>query len=140
MRSKGSKHVSVLGFPQTQHLSGEEVDARDAFKLLRRVMLPPQWLPEGSEPLEVSAVKSAKVRMRSRVSNGKWSHRRKPTDLIRTLYTCRQDAIDKSPMSANSALSDTNSQIVRLLCYRAWRSACSSPRARASSSCAAAAS
>jgi hypothetical protein len=46
---------------QTQHLTGEEVDARDAFKLLRRVMLPPQWLPEGSEPLEVSAVKSAKV-------------------------------------------------------------------------------
>lgn len=50
---------------QTQHLSGEEVDARDAFKLLRRVMLPPQWLPEGSEPLEVSAVKSAKVQTHS---------------------------------------------------------------------------
>ena len=46
---------------QTQPITGEEVDARDAFKLLRRVMLPPQWLPEGSEPLEVSAVKSAKV-------------------------------------------------------------------------------
>ena len=54
---------AILHGPQTTPLTGEEVDARDAFKLLRRVMLPPQWLPEGSEPLEVGAVKSAKVHM-----------------------------------------------------------------------------
>lgn len=46
---------------QAAKLTPEEVDARDSFKLLWRVMLLPQWLPEGSEPLEVAAVKAAKV-------------------------------------------------------------------------------
>ena len=62
MLEAGPKRLSGKHSLQTQPITGEEVDARDAFKLLRRVMLPPQWLPEGSEPLEVSAVKSAKVR------------------------------------------------------------------------------
>ncbi len=47
---------------QTAKLTGEEVDAQDAFKLLRKVTLPPKWLPDDSEPLDMMAVRTAKVR------------------------------------------------------------------------------
>ena len=46
---------------QTAKLSGEEVDAQDAFKLLRRLTLPPQWLPPDSQPIDMASVRRAKV-------------------------------------------------------------------------------
>lgn len=62
LRNVQQQHQELIfAAAQTSKLTGEEVDARDAFKLLRRVMLPPQWLPEDSQPLEVAAVRQAKV-------------------------------------------------------------------------------